>query len=236
MTPLHLVRLHQCPILQQLQWEEALLRGDYRNFCLINTGSPPAIVMGISGKTEDHINEEVLSTFQIPLLRRFSGGGTVVVNEETIFITLICNSLALPIHSLPRSIMQWTATHLFSPLFSNLPFQLQENDYTLGDRKWGGNAQAIIKDRWLHHTSILWDFCPHLMRLLKIPPKIPGYRQKRTHLDFVCGLKNHYPSKEIFLDLFVAQLRQHFIVIEENKELLEEIAKKPHRKATTVVM
>ena len=40
------------PILEQLQLEEALFRADQRNWCLLNSGSPPAIVMGISGLPE----------------------------------------------------------------------------------------------------------------------------------------------------------------------------------------
>ena len=45
-----LLRLKQFPILQQLRLEEALLRADSGNWCLLNDGTPdPAIVMGISG-------------------------------------------------------------------------------------------------------------------------------------------------------------------------------------------
>ena len=45
-----LLRLRQVPILQQLRLEEALLRADDSNWCILNDGSPtPAIVMGISG-------------------------------------------------------------------------------------------------------------------------------------------------------------------------------------------
>ncbi len=46
----HLLQLQNMPILEQLRLEEALLRADDRNWILINRGSPPAIVMGISGK------------------------------------------------------------------------------------------------------------------------------------------------------------------------------------------
>ncbi len=45
-----LLRLHKVPILRQLLLEEALLRADSSNWCIINNGtSVPAIVMGISG-------------------------------------------------------------------------------------------------------------------------------------------------------------------------------------------
>jgi hypothetical protein len=49
-------------------------------------------------------------------------------------------------------------------------------DYTFGHRKFGGNAQAITKKRWLHHTSLLWDFKPENMALLKHPKRAPEYR------------------------------------------------------------
>ena len=45
-------------------------------------------------------------------------------------------------------------------------------DYAFGQRKFGGNAQAITKNRWLHHTSLLWDFDPARMQLLKHPAKV----------------------------------------------------------------
>ena len=49
-------------------------------------------------------------------------------------------------------------------------------DYTFGEQKFGGNAQAITKQRWLHHTSFLWDFDDSNMALLKHPSRVPKYR------------------------------------------------------------
>ena len=47
---MNILHLQNIAIYDQLLLEEQLLREDARNFCLINTGSTPAIVMGISGK------------------------------------------------------------------------------------------------------------------------------------------------------------------------------------------
>ncbi len=52
-------------------------------------------------------------------------------------------------------------------------------DYIFGDRKFGGNAQAITRRRWLHHTSFLWDFRDDRMALLQHPEKAPEYRAVR---------------------------------------------------------
>lgn len=48
--PVQLLRLRGVPILQQLNLEEALLRGTQGNWMLLNDGTDErAIVMGISG-------------------------------------------------------------------------------------------------------------------------------------------------------------------------------------------
>jgi lipoate-protein ligase A len=232
---LHLVRLTSIPIFQQLQWEEALLRADVRNWCILNQGSLPAIVMGISGQVHQLIQQEKFEQAPLPLIRRYSGGGTVVVDENTLLVTLICQTDALSIPPFPRPIMQWTAEEIYGPLFSNLPFQLQENDYVLDGRKWGGNAQSIIKGRWLHHSSLLWDYCPDYMDYLLMPPKVPIYRQGRSHRDFLCRLCDYWPHSNQFQDQVIQQLSYHFTVVERQKEDLEQVAALPHRKVTCLI-
>lgn len=59
----------------------------------------------------------------------------------------------------------------------SLPSVISATDYVFGERKFGGNAQTITKNRWLHHTSFLWDFEDRNMELLRHPPKAPQYRE-----------------------------------------------------------
>ena len=59
-------------------------------------------------------------------------------------------------------------------------------DYCFGDVKFGGNAQAITKQRFLHHTSLLWDYQDGRMKLLKHPAKIPDYRAVRIDSVLPC--------------------------------------------------
>jgi len=58
----------------------------------------------------------------------------------------------------------------------------RRTDYTFGEQKFGGNAQAITKQRWLHHTSFLWDFDDCNMALLKHPSRVPKYRMVSSSL------------------------------------------------------
>jgi len=123
------------------------------------------------------------------VIRRFTGGGTVVVDQDTIFSTLIFQGAALPhVECYPQPIMAWTES-FYSHAFSAVPgFRQRENDYVFGERKFGGNAQAITGKRWLHHSSLLWDFQPQRMGLLAHPRKQPQYRQGRHHSKFLVPL------------------------------------------------
>lgn len=231
---LHFVELNQVPIFQQLQWEEALLRADNRNWCIMNKGSPRAIVMGISGVIQQWIQREKFQRAPLPLIRRFSGGGTVIVDENTIFMTLICQSQDVPVSPFPRSLLQWMG-EIYRPLFLSHPFEIQENDYVIGRRKWGGNAQAITKGRWLHHSSLLWDYHPESMDYLLMPPKMPSYRQGRPHTDFLCRLCEYWPNVHSFQMQLVEQLNKHFVFVEQDKSEIERVTQLPHRKMTCLI-
>lgn len=185
------------PIFEQLQLEEALLRTDKRNWCIVNHGSPSAIVMGISGKPEQLINYEKFHENPVPVIKRYSGGGTVFIDPNTYFVTWICNRDFIPLGN-PREILKWSEK-IYAPLFGKLPFRVLENDYVIGERKFGGNAQYLRKDRWMLHTSFLWDFDKANMDYLLMPQKIPDYRKKRNHDEFLCKLKDHFPDKEHFV-------------------------------------
>lgn len=83
---------------------------------------------------------------------------------------------------------------------NQMEFQLIGNDYAMGDRKIGGNAQAILKKRWLHHTSFLWDFSDDRMALLKEPEKRPEYRGNRKHRSFITALSAFGFCRQEFTD------------------------------------
>lgn len=224
---IQIVDLGTIPIFEQLELEEALLRGSTQNFCLINRGSPRAIVMGISGKPQELLDIQRVKEDQIPVIQRFSGGGTVIVDQETLFITLIFQKESLPVHPFPEPILRWTGD-LYANSWEIPSFQLIENDYAIGSLKCGGNAQYIKKDRWLHHTSFLWDYQPENMSYLLLPSKRPRYRQDRSHTDFLCRLKDYASSKEELIQ----KLKLHLNGIDLSRHHLAWV---PDRKSTRLV-
>ncbi len=209
---IHLIHLKGVSILEQLQLEELLLREDTRNFCILNEGSSPSIVMGISGKSQELIDLPKALSLGFPIIQRFSGGGTVVVDEDTLFVTFLCNKEEFSFPSYPERIMAWSES-FYKKAFQIPEFALKENDFVIGDFKCGGNAQYIKKDRWLQHTSFLWDYCPHKMGSLLLPRKTPQYREGRSHGDFLCTLNNFLPSKTAFFEQIKQTLYEQFQAI-----------------------
>ncbi|MBS0623815.1 MAG: lipoate--protein ligase family protein [Verrucomicrobia bacterium] len=219
-----LLILHQTPIFEQLQLEEALLRTDQGNWCIINTGAPDAIVMGISGKAEQLLNYEEVHRRGVPIVRRYSGGGTVYIDSQTIFVTLLGNG-----EQTPRPLLE-LGHRLYAPVFPK-NFELLENDYVIGDLKIGGNAQYLQRQRWVHHTSFLWDYDQEKMQCLTLPQRRPAYRAQRKHHEFLTTLSSHFPDKQQWIQDLVLHLQQvlpaEIVYIHP-----QTILTRPHRKGT----
>lgn len=231
---LHLVQCQTLPIFEQLQIEEALLRADERNWCLINAGTLPAIVMGISGKAECLIDPVAFAKRPVPIIKRFSGGGTVFVDLNTIFVTWIFNVDHIDVACCPCKIHQWTAD-FYQSAFPSLGLSLKENDYVIEERKWGGNAQYLRKGRWLHHTSMLWDYDPQGMDYLLMPARKPAYRKERSHAEFLCRLRDYVTDRQLLENQILTTLNQRFAIVNTPLEQIHGVLKRPHRQATHYV-
>lgn len=189
--------------------------------------------MGISGKPEKLLNIESVKGGKIPVIKRFSGGGTVVVDENTLLITFIFSKELFNVPLFPEPILKWTES-LYRSSWQIPNFHLRENDYCIQDRKCGGNAQYIRKDRWLHHTSFLWDYSSANMAHLLLPEKRPKYRLDRPHDEFLTKLKEHAPST----DTLIAQLKEGFSDVEVNVKpfyMPTKTSFKPHRQSTQFI-
>ncbi|CAN8265985.1 unnamed protein product [Cochlearia groenlandica] len=233
---MNLVRLKGTPILEQLYLEERLLRTSSENWCIVNDGTNvPTIVMGMSGKPCQLLELRPVIEDRIPVIKRFTGGGTVIVDKSTLFVSLICNKDDVPsVQPYPRSVMEWSGS-LYGEVFKGVNgFHLRENDYVFGDRKFGGNAQSIIRNRWIHHTSFLWDYNVSNMAYLKLPSRVPQYRLERDHTDFVCRMKD-YIERADFVEKTVKAVGNQFTLKQVNLEDIDSYAKGDHLKSTRLL-
>lgn len=228
-SPFNWLCLDHTPIFTQLQIEEALLRNTNDNFLITNIAPREAIVLGVSRQLDTDVHVATAQQDQIPIIKRYSGGGSVFLDENSLIITWIVNSE----QTMPSSkeLFDWTQ-QIYSKLFPNT-FAIRENDYTLENKKIGGNAQYIQKNRWVHHTSFLWDFDPNkLARYLPLPQTQPIYRQQRSHLDFLTGIHSFFASKQQFLALLLQEITSSYSLLKVQEAYLKAIISKPHRQGT----
>ncbi len=241
--PIHVLRM-RAPVLDQLRLEEALVRADCRNWCIINRmlkSHGPAVVLGISGQPDKLVHVENAAFDRVPMIKRFSGGGTVLVDHDIIFVTFICNETSLPdVKKFPKPIMDWTGCFYGSVFPADSGFRVHENDYCFGQRKFAGNAQCITKDRWLHHTSFLWDYDDYRIdRYLKMPSKVPEYRAGRSHQDFMCRVKDNPAfagrTPEDMEDMVIGQLADWFEPTDASLSEMQSAMLLPHDKRTLIL-
>ena len=253
----NLLRLRNVPIIQALRLEEALFRVDKaRSWLITNEWDPQggvstltgemepasaaiAVVLGISGKPAELVHLDRAEAAGVPLCKRFTGGGTVIVDTSTIFVTFIAAEGALPhVKPYPEPVLKWTSD-VYADALGRCGvdgFATHANDYCIDDRKFGGNAQSISGGRWLHHTSILWDYDPARMALLQMPAKRPEYRADRAHDSFLRSLSAAgLRDRSALIEASVGATSEHFDLDEVSIVETREASATPHRKVTVEV-
>jgi lipoate-protein ligase A len=142
---IRLVRTRGLCVLRQLRLEETLFRANDENWAIVNDGAPRrAIVLGISGKPHRLIDVAAAHEDDVLVIKRFTGGGTVVVDADTQFVSLVMNGDAIPnVPLFPRPLMRWTGdlyggvvgTNDDSGVFRDLPnWRLHQDDYVVETR------------------------------------------------------------------------------------------------------
>ena len=83
-------------------------------------------------KRDELIHVEEAKKTGIQVIKRFSGGGTVVVDHNTVFATLIMQAEAVPgVECYPRPVMKWSEGFYRNVFGTHGAFSLQEHGVTL---------------------------------------------------------------------------------------------------------
>lgn len=151
------------------------------------------VVLGRTGKAEEDLHIPALKTDKIPVLRRSSGGGTVVQGPGCLnFSFIISKDQPKELADLRKSyhIILEGVLALLKELGVDAGFRpISDLALIEGDKKFSGNAQKRGRQFILHHGTILYDFDLSLVsRYLAIPKDIPEYRKGRPHQDFITNL------------------------------------------------
>ncbi len=151
------------------------------------------VVLGYSRKFHLEVNREACHKHGIPVLRRPSGGGTVLLGPGCLNYSLILNlENERPLKTITETNQYVLNQHKKSlePVLGKAIQVCGISDLALGALKFSGNAQRRKKSFVLFHGTFLLDFkIPLIEKTLTVPAHQPEYRNHRKHSEFLTNLK-----------------------------------------------
>ena len=148
-----------------------------------------AVVLGRSCSAEIDVNEQACRKLNIPVLKRCSGGGTVVLGPGCLVY-----SFFLPVDRQRFSIRDGIG-HVLGIVEAAVREAGVESthagtsDLATKNYKFSGNSQKWSRHAVLHHGTILYSADLELIgQLLRQPQRQPEYRRDRQHAEFIQNL------------------------------------------------
>jgi lipoate-protein ligase A len=152
-------------------------------------GGAPTVVLGSSEKPEQVADLAVCQGLGVEVIRRSTGGGTVLQSPDVLNYSLTGPSPGMP----NMKTLFALGGRLLMGALAQLGVQAQPrgiSDVAVGDRKISGNAMAKRWGGLLLHGTLLRDLDLELVdACLRHPPREPDYRGHRSHREFITTLR-----------------------------------------------
>ena len=149
------------------------------------------VVAGRSTRVGEEIDMDYCRDRGIEILRRCSGGASVVGGPGCLMYSLV---LKVEGRGDLRKI-DLAHQYVMERVLDALRMQLDDAqfqgtcDLTWRNRKCSGNSLRVARRHLLYHGTLLYDFDLSLIaRCLKVAPRQPEYRQGREHHQFVTNV------------------------------------------------
>jgi lipoate-protein ligase A len=150
------------------------------------------VVVGYANQVNREVKTEACRSRNVPVLRRCTGGGTVVQGPGCLNYTLVFRVDGAP----PLASIRGTNAYVMDRhrqaiqgLCEGSVAVQGHTDLTLDGRKFSGNAQRRRRACVLFHGTFLLQFPLSLAEeLLAYPSKAPEYRRNRPHHEFLTNL------------------------------------------------
>lgn len=188
---------------ENLACDDALL-----DWCAKNQGeeilrvwesASPFVVLGYGNAAGEEVHLDACRRNRLPVLRRSSGGGTVLQGPGCLNYSLILcipDREDHPLRSIAGTNSHVTGHHAraLRELLGGEVQPMGLSDLAIGLVKFSGNAQRRRKDYLLAHGTILRDFdLPLIDATLAIPKRQPNYRANRPHREFLINTRLRRP-------------------------------------------
>ncbi|MEZ6095219.1 MAG: lipoate--protein ligase family protein [Pirellulaceae bacterium] len=151
----------------------------------------PFVVLGRSSPAAREVNWEFCNQNNVPVVRRASGGQTVVAGPGCLMYAVILDLNRRP------ELQMVDRAHSFvlgkiAEAVRSLGIACEVNgisDLTSDGKKFGGNSLRCRRRNLVYHGTILYDLSiEFIANCLKKPVREPEYRQNRPHRNFLAPI------------------------------------------------
>lgn len=193
---MHLLDLTLSTAAENIALDEALLEAaeDGQRGETLRLWSPtqPMVVIGRASKIADEVNREYCLRNDIPILRRCSGGASIVAAPGCLMYAVVLNCELRPDLRMIDRAHQFVLERVAAAMNAVAPAGPVKlagtSDLAVDDRKVAGNSLRCKRDWLLYHGTILCEADLALIsHCLNTAPRQPEYRNNRSHADFVAN-------------------------------------------------
>ena len=151
----------------------------------------PIVVIGRSSPIRQEVNLRHCEKKNIPVIRRCSGGASIVTGPGCLMYALLLDYRRRPeMRSL--AFAHHYVMGKMQAAISTIGIDVDLNgtsDLTLGTKKFSGNSMRAKRDWMIYHGTMLCQMNMDLIYdCLETPVRQPEYRQSRTHREFLIQL------------------------------------------------
>jgi len=166
----------------------ALLNDDATQTFLVWQPDKPYIVLGASNRPEDALYIKNISQDDITVMKRPSGGQTVMLTPGNLVIAAV-----FPHSRQPKNLFNSINSLIISAVgecgLGGLSLR-GISDIAIDGKKILGSAMYRNRDKLLYHAVLnVSEPAATFEKYLRHPGKEPDYREGRTHADFVTSLR-----------------------------------------------
>jgi lipoate---protein ligase len=191
---------------ENLALDEALLNwAEEENpeweFLRIWESRQPMVVVGRSTRVHQEVDEVACRERSIPILRRASGGATIVAGPGCLMYAVVLSYTLRPELKDIRRAHAFVLGRIADALRASAvvvgevaqagtsDLVLIARDAQSSSRKFSGNSLRAKRTHLLYHGTLLYSFdLPIIEKCLRTPPRQPDYRELRGHDEFVTNL------------------------------------------------
>jgi lipoate-protein ligase A len=172
--------------------------------------SSPMVVVGSSSRVADEVKLDECRRRGVPVLRRPSGGATIVAGPGCLMYAVVLSYELRPeLRSIDRAhryVLKIIAEALQKEIVDANIHRAGTSDLALGEKKFSGNSLRCKRTHLLYHGTLLYKFpLDEVEQLLGMPSRQPDYRANRRHSDFLTNLPLTAAAlRQALIEAFVA--------------------------------